>query len=489
MRSRLFRPMWFKTGLFIADSTSAPFGLPNVLCGMHLRFLQLWHGFRASYWFVPSIMVVLAILLGAGAIWLDSGPASDLLDGLGWYQQSKPDGAREVLSTIAGSMITVAGVVFSITIVAISFAANQYGPRILTNFMSDRGNQITLGTFIATFVYSVVVLRTIYSGDEEFVPQLAIMIALLLALCSIIVLIYFIHHVPESIHINTITSRVGRLLIRSIDKQFPACFGDPPERSSKQEDELRLLAETSFASDGDVTAIACRATGYVQVIDDEHLLSTACEHDLIVAIALAPGEFAYCGRTVALVAPATIVDDDMEKAIRGSWAIGSSRTPGQDLLFLVDELVEIAARALSTGVNDPYTAMTCLDWLTAAAAEVARRRPSSPYRVDDAGKLRVIAPTGSFAEHLQRGFGRLQPYFAADVNAAAHFLSRLASLADQCRSAEQLAAVEAQADALLGLARRELGGASLDRVEDDAAVTRKALAEARSSGGRYSPNG
>ncbi|MBA3576457.1 MAG: DUF2254 domain-containing protein [Sphingomonas sp.] len=457
---------------------------------MNPPFFKLWRNFQASYWFVPSIMVVLAILLGAGAIWLDSGPTAGLFDGLGWYQQSKPDGAREVLSTIAGSMITVAGVVFSITIVAISFAANQYGPRILTNFMGDRGNQITLGTFIATFVYSVVVLRTIYSGDEEFVPQLAVMIALLLALCSIIVLIYFIHHVPESIHINTITSSVGKLLIRSIDKRFPARFGDPPEHSAAQEEDLRKLAQAAFARDSEVKTVESSANGYVQLIDESHLLSCAREHGLIVSIKLAPGEFAYCGRAVALVASKNGLDEKAEKAIRDSWAVGSSRTPGQDLLFLIDELVEVAARALSTGVNDPYTAMTCLDWLTAAAAELARRQPASPYRVDDDGNLRVVAPTGSFALYLQRGFGRLQPYFAADANAAAHFLSQLASLSEQCRSVEQIEAVDIQAEALLGLARRELHGASLDRIEKEADTTGQATAAARtrlskrSAGGR-----
>jgi uncharacterized membrane protein len=126
---------------------------------VNLTALDFTRSIRASYWFVPSAMLVAAIGLGALMVWLDAGPAATLLDGVSWYQKSKPEGAREVLSTIAGSMITVAGVVFSITIVAISFAANQYGPRILTNFMGDRGNQVTLGTFVATFTYSVVVLR------------------------------------------------------------------------------------------------------------------------------------------------------------------------------------------------------------------------------------------------------------------------------------------------------------------------------------------
>jgi uncharacterized membrane protein len=152
---------------------------------MQGRFFQIMYDLRASYWFVASIMALLGILLGGIMVYLDAGPGAGWLDGLGWYQKAKPDGAHQVLSTIAGSMITVAGVVFSITIVAIAYAASQYGPRILTNFMTDRGNQVTLGTFIATFVYCLVVLRTIRGGDEgEFVPQMAVMVGLVCRSCT-----------------------------------------------------------------------------------------------------------------------------------------------------------------------------------------------------------------------------------------------------------------------------------------------------------------
>lgn len=429
-------------------------------------------------------MAAFAIVLGAVMVWLDSGPASGLLDGLGWYQKSKPEGAREVLSAIAASMITVAGVVFSITIVAISFAANQYGPRILTNFMSDRGNQITLGTFIGTFVYSIVVLRTIYSGDSEFVPQLAVMVAMLLALCSIAVLIYFIHHVPESIHINTITGHVGRQLISSIGKRFPACFGDPPEHSKDQIEGFERAAEAAFGSGGDAKRIDCCANGYLQAIDDDHLLSVARDHDLVISIELAPGHFVYEGRTVALAAPADRVSDDVEKAVRASWAVGSSRTPDQDLLFLIDELVEIAARALSKGVNDPYTAITCADWLTAAAVELARRQPPSPYRLDDDGDLRVVAPTGTLDVHLERGFGHLRPYAAGDINVAVHLLSRIALIAGEARSDEHAEALSREAEALFELARRQHEGPSLEQLEEAMATTRAAILDARSRPGR-----
>lgn len=252
-------------------------------------------GVRSSYWFVPAVMLVFSIVLGAVLVWLDSGPASGLLDGLGWYQVSKPAGAREVLSAIASSMITVASVVFSITIVAISYAASQYGPRVLTNFMSDRGNQVTLGTFLATFAYSLVVLRTIYSGDQAFVPQLAVMVGLILALCSMAVLIYFIHHVAQSIHINVITARIGKQLIDAVADRFQASPGEPTARSEEDEQSYARRAERAFSDPSQAAPIACTDAGYLQAIDDDRLLELASCNDLLVRLERSPGEFLFSG--------------------------------------------------------------------------------------------------------------------------------------------------------------------------------------------------
>ncbi len=445
---------------------------------MNFSALRILRSLRSSYWFVPSVMLVLAIALGALMVWLDAGPAKDLLSGISWYQQSKPQGAREVLSTIAGSMITVAGVVFSITIVAISFAAGQYGPRILANFMSDRGNQVTLGTFVATFAYAVVVLRTIHGGDSDFVPQLAIVLALLLALCSIAVLIYFIHHVPESIHINTITARVGRQLLKALEAEFPKCLGDPPDRSDADERELAHAADTLFGLAHKSAEITAQTSGYLQAIDDDRLASAARDIGLTIKLTRKPGSFVYKGLVIALAAPVDAVDEEARKKVQKSWSIGSRPTPEQDLLFLVDELVEIAARALSTGINDPHTANSCVDWLAAGAAEAAGRQPPSRYRVDDRGALCVIAPAAEFEDHLRRGFGQLRPYLARDVNAATYALAALASLAGACRSNEQRIALLKEADSLAQLAEAAHQGASRALVLEASSSARLALAVA-----------
>ena len=433
---------------------------------MRAHFFRLIDELRASYWFVPSLMALLAIVLGALMVWLDAGPATGLLDGLGWYQTAKPDGAHQVLSTIAGSMITVAGVVFSITIVAIAYAASQYGARILTNFMSDRGNQVTLGTFIATFVYCLVVLRTIRGGDEgEFVPQIAVMVGLLLALCSIAVLIFFIHHVPNSIHINNVVARIGKQLLRAVDHRFPVHVGDPAGEDDGARDEF-ALAERALG-DGSGTVQVCAAgNGYIEAVDDEALMDAARADDLVVRLHHIPGDFLFEGEPLVLAWPAERAGKSAQDALRHSYRVGNNRTPTQDILFLVDELVEIAARALSSGVNDPYTAMTCLDWFGAAAARMGRRHMPSPRRVDHDGKVRVIAVPESYGGFIERGFGRMRPYVARDVTTALHMLDTLAQVAGRCLCADRKQLLTAQAVTLLALAERELHGPSLERVRE-----------------------
>ena len=448
---------------------------------MNLTMMQFWHAMRASYWFVPSIMVVLAIALATVMVWLDAGPLANVFEDVAWYQQSKPAGAREVLSAIASSAITVAGVAFSITIVAISFAANQYGPRILTNFMSDRGNQFTLGTFIATFVYSIMVLRTIYSGDTVFVPQLAIVMAMLLALGSTGMLIYFIHHVPHSIHVNTVLASIGRQLIHSIEKRFPICLGEPADQDEQEKAQLAEAGQARFAARGDWVEIDSHRNGYLQAVDDDRIMEVASKRDLVVRLERTPGEFLYRGQVLFRASPTGRVDADVRSDLRGSWSVGGSRTPTQDQMFLIDELVEIAARALSTGVNDPYTAITCVDWLTAAAAEMGRRQIPSPYRLDEKGDLRVIAPTDTFKRHIDRGFGRLLPYAASDANVSVHILSQLAVLASDCRSSEQVETLSSEAEALFALASDQHKGVSRERLERKIASARAAFAERLSS--------
>ena len=425
---------------------------------LHARALAVWDSVQSSYWFLPSIMTAAAAALSVGLVRLDIAVGSGWIAELDWLYGNRPEGARAVLSTIAGSMLSVAGVTFSITIASVVYASGQYGPRLLSNFMSDRGNQVTLGTFIATALYSLLVLRSIRSesarvgagAGEEFVPDIAILTALGLTLASVGVFIFFIHHVPESIHVSNVIAGVGRDLQEKTDTLFPARIGragpDPPGDGRALPDDF----------DEDAACVTAPESGYLKGVDARDLLRAASEHDLVVRVGRRPGDFVSAGDTLALAWPAERATDEVCGRLLKAFAWGRQRSARQDVHFLVNELVEIAARALSPGVNDPFTATSCLDWLGAMLKGLAGRDFPTALRYDDAGALRVVTHPTTFAEFVEAVFGQLRPYVSADRNAALHALLVISEVAGRTTRDDQRDALRDQADAILDGAEAEL---------------------------------
>ena len=451
---------------------------------MRARLLRLVNGLRESYWFVPAVMAVGALLLALAMVYVDSGAGSGWMDGLPWLDAARPDGARSLLSSIGGSMIGVAGTTFSVTIAAVVYASGQYGPRLLSNFMSDRGNQVTLGTFIATFVYSLVVLRTIRSADESgagapaFVPQLALLVAVILVLCSIAVLIFFIHHVPMRIHINNVIERIGDRLIEEIDERFPMFVGEPlEERADDPRIPSVFRGDASQADHEGRVPVRSKHTGYIQLIDESTLLDVARDHDLVIRLQYQSGDFTHKGSVLLEAWPADRCDKEVMSDLRSAFAVGSRRTALQDLRFLIDELVEIAARALSPGVNDPFTANSCLDWLGAAMADLAGRDLPSRLRADEDETLRVIAHPTTFAAFFDRAFGALRQYASADMIAGQHFLKALGDVALCCDDPGRITTLVSQTRNFRALAAGALDGACRDAVLTRADDLLRALAE------------
>jgi uncharacterized membrane protein len=429
-------------------------------------------------------MAVGAMGLAGGMIFLDTYSGSSWMDGFPWLYAARPDGARQVLSVISSSMITVAGTVFSVTIAAVVYASGQYGPRLLSNFMSDRGNQVTLGTFIATFVYCLLVLRTIRSAGESgagYVPNLALLVGVALALCSIAVLIFFIHHVPRRLHINSVVEDIGHRLLKEIGLRFPKFIGTPLPDDAGQFDAARVPAtfqtRAGQAEGAQRALVTALATGYLQTIEDDAILALAREHDLVLRLQYQPGDFVRAGRALVEAWPPERCDRAATEAIGRAFAVGARRTALQDLRFLVDELVEVAGRAMSPGVNDPFTAVTCLDWLGAAFANLAGRELPSHLRSDGDGKLRIIAHPVTFEGFMDRGFGALAQYCATDMTAALGFVRALGEVSLGCDDPERLSLVGSHLDKFEALARRQLFGFNQDRVVQRASAMRLALAE------------
>ena len=419
---------------------------------MRARILKMLDDVRGSYWFIPSIMTVGAVLLALSAAGLDARLGTDWLESVPWLNASQPDGARSLLATVAASMIGIAGVSFSITIVAMIMAASQFGPRLLSNFMYDRGNQVTLGTFIGTFVYCVLVLRTVRSADTSaaiteattFVPHFAVLLALVLALFSLGAFIYFIHHATESINVSLVCAEVGRAMISSIDTLYPEPVGDAGGDIGREQSWER------FASD--VTPVEVEVDGYVQTLDLEGLLGYAEDRDIFLRVLCRPGDFVSRGTPLVLVSPIARVDQTVRRTILGAFALGAQRTRAQDVLFDVDQLVEIAARALSPGVNDPRTAMVCLDWIGAGLRCLAGRAMPAAVRIDSEGVDRLESFPLTFCDLLERVFEGLRPYVAADRNATLHALQVLATLGSAVQSPVERSAIVAQIDAITAAA-------------------------------------
>ena len=420
----------------------------------------VWLGVKASYWFIPSLLTFAALLLAIATIHLDRSLGSDWLTSFAWFEGSRPEGARAQLTVIASTMIAVAATVFSITIAAVAYASGNYGPRLLTNFMNDRGNQFSLGVFIATFVYNLMVLRVVEnakdapapgeSGAEAlagFVPQLSMLVSGASAVLAVAVLVYFLHHIPASIRINTVLGGIGRRLIRDIERRFPLEGGssEPEERISGK-------------------PVTARSVGYIEIIDFAELDEIARRNGITIALTVRTGDFIHPHLTVAETSAE--VGEETRRRILSCFSLGESRTPTQDLEFLIDELVEIALRALSPGINDPFTAITSIHWMGAALAKLADRDLTAGPEQESYESARVQPVADDFAHFVQRSFGAVRASAAANPIAGKIFLERLSGVTAGATSGTRRDILLNEARAFAEQAERELEGPALREVEE-----------------------
>lgn len=439
--------------------------MPNV------RVRNAWDLLSSSLWFVPSAMTVLAVVVAAAVIAADRS-LTQIPEGWFFLYSGGAEGARSVLSTIAGSMITVAGVAFSATMVALSFASSELGPRLLRNFMRDRGNQIVLGTFIATFVYCLLVLRTVSESPRQFVPHIGVTGALVLAVASLAVLIYFIHHVALTLQADYVISIVARDLDRSIERLYPEAMGEdaPQERLAEMKArELTLRRE-------EAAEVSPRVSGYIHALDVDALMGVATKHDLLIRIISRPGRYVHDGVAVAEIWPAAAADGRVRAKVRDAFLIGRTRTSNQDVEFALHQLVEVAARALSPGVNDPFTAITCIDRLSTSLLHLMRRDFPARFRVDGEGRLRVIADRPDFRGVVDASFHQIRQYGAGHPAVTIHLLEMLTLLLEHATTEQHRRALEHHVALVRGAGVRETAEPHDRRDIDDAAGDANAAA-------------
>jgi uncharacterized membrane protein len=352
------------------------------------------------------------------------------------------DGARTVLATIAGSMITVASLTFSVTIASLSLASSQFGPRLVRNFIRDTGNQIVLGTFIATFIYCLLILRTVKgSEDFTFVPSISLLVGILLAMASLGVLIYFINHIALSIQATRIIGTIAHDLTSTINRLYPEKL-DETEESQDPEDK------EEWTPPGEPRRVYATRSGYLQAIQHDDLVSLARDASVVLHVPHHPGQFIAKGSTIAEIygEPGNRDVPDLDERVVQSFWLGNDRSSGRDIEFYIDQLVEIAVRALSPGINDPFTAMQCLDQLGASLRQLAERKLPSPNHRDEDNTIRLVATSQTLEGAIGAAFNMIRQYGGTSPPVAMRMMEVIAVLAEYAPSA-------AHRDALLLHAR------------------------------------
>jgi uncharacterized membrane protein len=395
---------------------------------MLANLVYLKEQLRSSFWFLPGMMTIVAVAAALGMLWLDATPLGQAISRWSFPTAVGADGARLVLSTIAGSMITVASLVFSMTLVALTLAASSIGARLIESYVANRVNQIALGLFLATFLYSLIILRAVIDDDSlTFVPHVSVSVAMILAILSFGYLIFFIHDLATSIQVDNVVARVAGELKSGLER-LPA---PGPDAGAQAELHREVRAGMPHF------AVMAGGAGYVQAIDAHGLVGLAEKHDVIIEMMRRPGHFVIPTSEIALVAGSSEIDDRLGERIRDHVVLGPKRTATQDVEFSITLLVEIAARALSPGVNDFYTAIACVDPLTAALGLALERGLPSTLRHDELGRLRLELHPLMFQNLADAAFDPIRQDSSTNVAVSIRLLESLTMLAACARGVDE----------------------------------------------------
>lgn len=373
------------------------------------KLLFFWHELKSTFWFIPVIIIIGAILFAILLLNVDNHLAFKNEGLTKFFFIGSSDSARSVLSTISGAMIGVAGTVFSVTLVALTLASSQFGPRLIKNFMYVRLNQVVLGTYISTYIYCLIVLNTIKdTEDYKFIPSLSILFAIVFAVMNIVLLIIFIHRIAVSIQADHVISEISSSIGKEIKKLFPE------EIDEKSEPGIIPDVDKEIATYQNKTSIYATQYGYVKYIDVDTLLRLATESNSLLKLNYRPGSYIVKGIDLGTLYYNNI-EDNMVDQMQNQFILGSSRTSNQHIELSIHQMVEIAVRALSPGVNDPYTAISCIDNLTSTLCYLATKKFPPSHRFDDEKKLRLITNLYDFELITDIAFNQIRLYSSGNT--------------------------------------------------------------------------
>ena len=402
-----------------------------------------WDRLRVSFWFAPAVMAVVAVLLASAMFWVDSRVPNEMLENSRLILAGSVDELRNFLVTIAATTLATAGVVFTLLTLPLSTVAAQYGSRLLRIFLGDRTTQLVLGMFVATFVYCLAAATSIPPVElQPEAPQLTVLVGLLLMMVTFGSLIALVQHISIMLQAPNVAAAAGAKLVEVVSMEIPdeVTIGDNGkggvETRPNFHDAKDILTVENTVMETDGYPLRVRKTGYIQYVDPEIMLTLAIEKDLVISIQRKPGHFVWRGGVVALVWPAGRVDEELDRQISRAFRLGNARSPTQDIEYAVNLLVEMAVRAMSPAINDPFTAMTCLDYIGEGLALFVRKGEKGSHYYDSEGRLRLVLEPVPFEDLLSDAFDMLRHASCDNASVLLHMLGVIDVIGQEAKSAE-----------------------------------------------------
>ncbi|MHB8636621.1 MAG: DUF2254 domain-containing protein [Fimbriimonadaceae bacterium] len=336
-----------------------------------------------------------------------------------------PQVAQVILASIATSVMTVVSIVFSILLMTLTLASMQFSPRILISFTRDKGTQWTLGVFLGTFAYCIAALPVARTFPKPFAPVGTVLGAMGLAFLCVAWLLYFIHHIAQAISVNHIVDRIATETEAAIDQLMPVRL-QPHFGATQVADEVQGEA-----------FVVSTVSGYLRFLDVPRLITLATDEQVAVRVMRRIGHFVPAGAPLVAYVANRPLQPETATALRGVFDIGPTRTLEQDVEFGLLQIVDIALKAISPAVNDPSTAISCVDQLGRILIRIAGREPPESHYFEPPGTLRVTVPWLSFERFLDTAFEQIRSYAKADLAVNLRMLRSLLDIASTVSDASR----------------------------------------------------
>lgn len=382
---------------------------------------------RGELWLIPAIMGVLSIALAIALVSFEIPWLDPQAEGMWWLYSGDTGTALDLLSTLLGGLITMMTLVISVTFVTLILAASQLGPRLILNFIGDRAIQAVIGLFLASILFEITVLRSV-DGDGD-VPHLAVTTGSVLAILCLAALLYYVHKIARAIISDTVVQRVGNDLRNATIREFSE-KSDGDAADAEAAPGLPKLCDLSIGK-----------SGYVQVVDYSQLLAVARRNDIVLRVNVRAGHFVIPENAHIEVFGNEPLSKDEESCLLSAIVVGVERSPAQDLEFSIRQLVEVALRALSPGINDPFTAITVLDQLGANFQLILSRQLPPTNFYDENGKLILVCDRLDASGLAETAFAQIRQAAVGKPDVLIH-------LTDTIRRIAPSAATKSARDAL-----------------------------------------